>query len=65
MTLNKIKENHERFIKTNEAVEKLKIAAQNAVIQLKAAASAMEELKFIADSLGYKINEDTGELNTK
>lgn len=63
MSLDKIKENHQRFTKTQEAIEKLRIAAQNAVIQIKAATKAMDELKCIAGSLGYKINEDTGDLN--
>jgi len=62
MSLDKIKENHERFTKENEAIEKLKIASKNTVIQFKAATKAMNELKYIADSLGYKVDEDNGEL---
>lgn len=61
--LEKINENHERFKKTNEAIEKLRIAAQNAVIQFKAATKSMEELSFIAESLGYKIDKNDGSLN--
>lgn len=61
--LEEINKNHERFKKTNEAIDKLRIAAHNAVIQFKAATKALEELSFIAESLGYKIDKNDGSLN--
>ena len=63
MGLDKIKENHERFKSTQSVIDKLRIAAQNTVIQFKAATKAMEEIKYMANSLGYKMDEDTGDLN--
>ena len=63
MSLNKIKENHKKFSKTQEAMKKLRIAAQNAVIQSKSIKNVIEQLQEIAEPLGYKIDEDTGKLN--
>ena len=62
MSLDKIKENHKDFNNSKEVFEKLAIASKNATIQLKLAIKAMYEIKHIADTLGFKIDKDSGEL---
>ena len=54
----RIKHANEGFIKTDEAIEKLRIAAGKAVIQFKLATITMNELKYIAKSFGYKIDKN-------
>jgi hypothetical protein len=49
--LEKINEDQGRQKKINDAIEKLKIAAENVVIQFRATTKAMEEFGIIAKSL--------------
>ena len=58
----KIVKNHEKFKSSSNAIEKMRIAARNIAIQLKAVNEAMNKLQKIAKSQGYRVDVNTGEL---
>ena len=59
---NEIVKNHEKFKSSNDAIEKMRIAARNIAIQLKAVNISMDEMQLIAKSQGFRVDVNTGEL---
>ena len=57
-----IKESKKQELKRAELFEKLTAAAKQAVADINAAQDQFYTIKVLAESEGYEINEETGEL---